>query len=409
MSKKTFLAFIILLVLVIAVFGWYFFYGPSGVTKLPPPVTTPRQNVFPFGQGPTTPKTNKQATTTQNQNVIDLSAIKQAIPRLREISANPIGGEALYNATNTTVIRYVDKATGHVSELNLDTDDQAQVSNVTIPQIAETLWGPNGKSLIFRYLKDGTTIRSFYGAINSNATGTKPAIEGIFLADNVRNMAASGGKILYFDPSVEGGRLIQAGMDGSKKSIIWSSDFGEWGLSWNGSKTALVYSKPSGTENGSAYIINLANGQASKVDGDMPGLQASLSPAGDYVFIASATQGGLSSEIYSVAKKTAMPLSIATIADKCAWANTEKAIYCGFPTIIADGLYPDDWYKGTTSFADKLWKINLSTGETTLVLDPAAEGLSEFDMTNLALDPSDSYIAFMNKKDMALWTYKIKQ
>ncbi|MBX4209391.1 hypothetical protein KW799_01730, partial [Candidatus Parcubacteria bacterium] len=124
---------------------------------------------------------------------------------------------------------------------------------------------------------------------------------------------------------------------------------------------------------------------------------------------ASAGGSDIATAAYSAAAKTTSVLPLKTLAPKCVWSNKEKTVvYCGVPTIVPSGTYPDDWYKGIAHFADKLWKINVKTQETDLILDPAAETLSDIDMTNLTIDPTDSFIAFTNKTDMSLWLYRIK-
>ncbi|MFZ1019925.1 MAG: hypothetical protein WAN61_02985, partial [Minisyncoccia bacterium] len=73
------------------------------------------------------------------------------------------------------------------------------------------------------------------------------------------------------------------------------------------------------------------------------------------------------------------------------------------------GQYPDSWYQGTVSFSDQFWKIDLTTGNTTMLVDPITiTGNQEIDGIKLALDDGENYLFFVNKKDSYLWELSLK-
>lgn len=98
-------------------------------------------------------------------------------------------------------------------------------------------------------------------------------------------------------------------------------------------------------------------------------------------------------------------LTFKTLPEKCVFSasSTNSTIYCAIPRSLGGLSLPDSWWQGRTQFSDELWAINLTTGETSLVL---GEG-TDFDMTNLILSPKEDFIFFINKKDSTLWSYRL--
>jgi hypothetical protein len=66
--------------------------------------------------------------------------------------------------------------------------------------------------------------------------------------------------------------------------------------------------------------------------------------------------------------------------------------------------YPDDWYKGTVSFVDKIWQVSATTGEVHLISSIVDTSDRIIDAFNLGLDEKDRFLIFMNKNDLSLWS-----
>jgi len=405
MSKKTFALFILLLLGIIALIGWLLFFRNTPAET--PGTTQQGTDLFPFGPGSTgtTSATTTPGGTGTGQGEPVSSTEK--LPRLRQLWKDPTAGATFFPGSGTTTaIRFVDRATGHIYEAPIDALGNSKLSNVTIPQIHEALWAENGNELIFRYLKNSTTIQSFYAVM---ATGTaENALEGYFLPENIRDLAVQGNKMLYFNPSVQIGSLTQANIDGTAKKVIMSSEARDWALSYTNQKSVFLETRPSGEIKGFGYALDLATGATTKIAGDILGLTGTINPAGNRAFMSAAEKNSVVSAHYDILTKKTSPLSIRTLSDKCAWSNTRSnAIYCGVPAGIPSGIYPDDWYKGKVSFSDRLIEIDLSTGEATPLLDPSFDGLQEMDIMKITVNKADKALTFINKKDMSLWLYML--
>lgn len=410
MSKKSFTIIVLMLLAIIGFAGWYFFFraapeGPSGTA------TSTGNDLFPFGQRPVATSTGGQDGSGQSGtgNVIDITDREVPVPKLRQLWKDPTAGEEFLSSGSTTVsVRFVDRATGHLYESPVDSLGETQLSNVTIPQIYEALIVPNGTEILFRYLKEDSTIQSFYARLATSTGSEGSALDGYFLPQNIRDIAMLGTKILYFDPSLSTGSLIQSNVDGTKRISLMNTDFTDWSLSWNATSTVFLSTRPSGLVDGHGYLFNIPKGSITKIVDSIKGLTGSMSPLGGYVFLsANGNSGDIASASYDIAGQKTTSLSIDTLSDKCAWSNKKaNIIYCGVPVNAPKGTYPDDWYQGNVSFSDSIWEIDMATGEVSLVLDPSFDAVQEMDIIRPRIDPSDSFLTFINKKDMSLWLYK---
>jgi len=156
------------------------------------------------------------------------------------------------------------------------------------------------------------------------------------------------------------------------------------------------------------YFVSPKTGVWSKVLGPTMGLTTKVSHDAKYVLASTGGPDSVSTKIYTVSTGKSIDAIIRTIADKCVWGNFNKSMfYCAVPNQATSAAYPDDWYKGTISFADKIWQVNASTGEVHLVTSIVDLSDRVIDAFNLGLDTKDEYLYFMNKNDLSLWSFDL--
>ncbi len=99
-------------------------------------------------------------------------------------------------------------------------------------------------------------------------------------------------------------------------------------------------------------------------------------------------------------------LGFPTFASKCAWSADSKYLYCALPGDIPDSaVLPNDWREGKIKTADTFWKIEVSSGKKTRLIE--AENISgSFDAVNLFLSKDEKNLFFVNKADGKL--YKVR-
>ena len=415
-----------MLVIVAIVFGFLYFRESTSA----PVVDTGGTNFFsdfnPFG----TSKTVPPKVTTPTIIPIEPEPTIEIIRKLNKVSSMPVAGFGIFRKEKfkkefASALRYVDKATGNIYQTFADEIDERQFSATIIPKIYEAYFGNNAESVVMRYLKtDDRTIETFIGSVPKELLGgdttEKNEIKGYFLPENITDVSISpdGSKILYFlnvgdgiigsTSSLASSSLTQA----PKKTQIFDSAFTEWLPFWPNTKMITISTKPAANVPGHMYSFDpnkKVEGGLNKILGDINGLTALTSPSGKLILYGN---DNLNLNIFHVDTKASDLLGVRTLPEKCTWNNkgnkTSTFIYCAVPKLVNVAIYPDAWYQGEISFSDEIWKINVENGNAIKILDPMAERGEEIDGIKLALDESENYLFFVNKKDSYLWELNLR-
>ncbi|ETB64087.1 TPA: peptidoglycan-binding protein [Candidatus Nomurabacteria bacterium] len=297
-------------------------------------------------------------------------------------------------------VKYVEKATGHIYQIDLDKNTQNKVSNSTIPQINEVLFSDNAKSIIYRYLSEDKTISSYLA--------TMGATSGNFLPSNIIEIATSPtkDKVFYLVKNEDGVYgTIRNFIDGRTNSFF-NSSFTEWLIDWDREDQILLTTKPSWSVNGSLFALNINTGTMTKILGGIKGFTTTSNKDNSLILYSSSTNNGPKLNIFNIDKHTSLDLDTYGLADKCVWSNDGVNIYCAIPSKIVGNEYPDAWYQGLVSFDDFFVKINSETGEK----ETLANSINKIslDGVNLLLNKDESKIFFINKKDNTFWSLDLK-
>ena len=314
-------------------------------------------------------------------------------------------------------LRYVDKATGNIYQTFADKIEERKFSSTLIPKVYDSYFGNHGESVIMRYLKsDNQTIETFIGTLPKELLGGDTTenneIKGSFLPNNVKDISISPdtSKVFYLFDSGNDMIGIILNFLNNKKTQILDSPFTEWLSFWPNSNTITLSTKPSAGIPGHMYTMDSAGKNLSKIFGNINGLTTLESPNGKLILYGgNNASNNLSLGVYHLDTRNSDVLGIKTLPEKCVWARGSDTVYCATPKSVDVGLYPDTWYQGEVSFSDQLWKIDVKTGNGTMLADPVAiPGGEEVDGVKLSLDESENYLFFINKKDSFLWKLELK-
>ena len=458
MSKRNFILLIIIIVIaIIALFGYFYFNQGNNTPGEDNTGTNFISQFNPFSKNTTNPPTNTTPP-------IDISGNDELNPtsiditvKLKKISSMPIAGFIVFSkerlkdvpvvvpeavpATDSTIppttttkkttkptppqtefmpaLRYVDRATGNIYQTFADKIEEKQFSTTIIPKVYEAFFGNKGQSVVMRYLKsDAKTIITFVGTLPKEVFGGDTAggneIKGTFLPENIKDLSLSSDSNNIFYMFLSGNNLGD-GVIGTtfnllnvKKIQVFDSPFTEWLSSFPNNKMITFTTKPSSQIPGYMYTMDPSNKNYNfhKMLGGINGLTTLISPNGKLVLY---SNDNLSLNIYHTDTKVSDTLGVKTLAEKCVWNKTSDVVYCGVPKSIENSQYPDSWYQGEVSFGDQIWKINIKTGNTTMIADPVTiNGGEDIDSTKLALDDGENYLFFVNKKDSFLWELGLK-
>lgn len=99
-------------------------------------------------------------------------------------------------------------------------------------------------------------------------------------------------------------------------------------------------------------------------------------------------------------------LGLPTFVSKCVWSKDNKTIFCALPGNIPDNsILPNDYKTGKFSTADTFWKIDITTGEKSRLVETSEMPTMPLDASGLFLNADESLFFFVNKIDKKL--YKI--
>ena len=453
MSKRNFILLtIILIIIVIAVLG--FLYSQRNVTT--PGEDSSGTNFIsqfnPFGSDK--PTTTPPGTTPTNVSGYEPGPEQEEI-KLIKVSSMPVAGFTVYlkerlkeinpiptlplsvegssvppakgdsggqKSTKPTppatefvsALRYVDRVTGNIYQTFADKIEERRFSTTTIPKVYEAFFGNKGESVVMRYLKqDGGSVTTFVGNLPKELLGGDTAedneVKGVFLPEGVTDVSLSqdAGSIFYLFNVGENIVGTTSNLTTNKKSQVFDSPFTEWLSQWPNNKLITLTTKPASGVPGYVYGIDLLNNKnLHQIFGNINGLTTLTSPNGKLILYGN---DGLSLGIYHTDTKVSESLGIKTLPEKCVWGMASDVVYCGVPGSIAGAGYPDAWYRGEVSFEDQLWKVDTTSGNATLLVDPiTVEGGEAVDSIKLALDADENYLFFVNKKDSFLWELKLK-
>jgi hypothetical protein len=402
MLKKVFISSIAFFVVALAIAGYFIFFKSEATT---PDKASEQQEYVPFGEE----SANRPPVTSTTTNTVnDDTNFNIPITIVTRISSDPATMGIAFTKGNDTLVRYAERAQGHITEVNLTTGTTSRVTITTLPKIQQTLWLNGGASVIYRYLSDLDDIRTYAASIIPSKSTTTPAtLKGAFLAGAVEDITASPDlkKIFYIEQSPTGGRGITATYDGTKSKAIWTSPINEWTVAWPENNTVVLTTKASNNVPGYAYNLTVSTGSLKKVLGPLNGLTTLANPS--VSLIAYASNGG-SLSVVNTKTGASTAIGISTFTEKCVWSKKNKnKLYCAVPQGNIGSNQPDSWYQGRTSFTDTLYEIDAASG----IANPidATRNISRYsmDVSEMTLSPKEDYLIVTNKKDSTLWSIKL--
>lgn len=373
------------------------------------------RNFFPFGRGdaPTGAANNQTDTGEQNTDT-QFAPISAEIPSLRKISTAPVAGMVIFNIGTTSIVRFVEKATGNVYEARSDSSIINRLTNTTIPKIIRVFWLPSGKGFLAQTVDEEDLIETAYVELKEVKTTSNELsvpYESVIskLPTGIKEISVSpdGKKIIYYTTKGVSEWFI-SNPDGTGPKIVYQSNLTEWIPQWFSANSVLITTKTSSAASSFGYILNTSNSQISKVFGDIKGGSALISPDGKKLIYSIGGQDSVSLVSTNVSGGAVASLG-SSLPEKCAWDPSDyNYIICGVLQSLPPVDYPDDWYKGSLSTNDFIERINIVDNFTFLAADPENQVDQKIDVAKIAVSKDGRFASFIDKNDSSLWFLKIK-
>ncbi len=313
--------------------------------------------------------------------------------RLWHVITTAVGGAGFLSSTSSVQVRFVERATGHVSDASLSGHAVTRVTNTLVPLVYDAEISPKG-SLVLQTASDA------FLATVSTSSSAAATLQTKSLAHNLRALSISPtGKEMFAliktSSGVVGQRFLS---DGTNQKQVFSSGIVGWKTQWLGDGRIILAQAASDGAMGYAYEL--------KSDGSLgliasaPGLTI-LPRASSTAVLIGASNKDLSLSVRVGTSTIALPLK--TLAEKCVWSPLSQLVmFCAVPQTVMHGFL-DLWYRGEMHGSDQWWRIEALTGKAEVLFAPD----HALDVQDPIIDASGQYIVFKDAKDQSLWSLRI--
>jgi hypothetical protein len=337
--------------------------------------------------------------------------------RLRQIDSSPIAGMGFVGTSTPSTLFYVQSTTGYILSSVTTRDEVTRVTNTLIPKLRDALFAADG-SVIMRGVDERGNITTVEATINTTTATTSVETVGQSgpkslaqkdLPKNIAQIAINGKTrdLLYLvADSRTGSTLTQAGWGNTKAKTIFTSPIHDWHITWLADNRIILAQKPSDGVAGYVYQLNTTTGVLTPLVRDIPGLTALPQDSTSAIIFSGSSGGDIGLYVASSSKAIPTRLLIKTVSEKCVWATgKESVVYCAIPQSIKSTAFLDEWHQGIIHTNDSWWRIDISTGSTTQLMEAHD---TPIDVQRPIIDPRGEYIAFINGADHSLWLLRIK-
>ena len=323
--------------------------------------------------------------------------------KLRQLTVRPVIGFREFQATTTEpkFITYAEAGTGYIYTINLTTGEETRISNITIPVAEKAEFSPNGK---FVAIRSGYSKKNEVVLVNLSDLSN---IKSDVLPSEMNDFIFSPNDELEFTVVTTSGTVGRI-MNPQTRAVrdVFNIPFQSAAIIWSPENNIPNYVYPKASSRLNGFLYEIKGGTIVRMPVDGLGLTAEASA--DYVIFNRLVD--LKQESFFYNTKTGEINNSPTILlpDKCVFASRDGSkLYCGYEITDYTYTFPDDWYKGTRVFSDRIWEVDLNRQSATQVISPPIAVGRELDITNMSIGLDDTMLYFINKNDNTLWTYEI--
>ncbi len=329
-------------------------------------------------------------------------------PRLWQVTKSPVAGFAF--GTSTAIVQFAERSSGNILRADPKTSVIERLTNTLFAKTYEASFGQGG--VVLRSV-EGEVVTTFAGTIaaitpSTHATATPLTLEGVYLPQNIVDVAPRGTQIAFIVENPAGGSVIAtADWTGGAQKKITELPLVQWHLSWLDDGRMIVAQRAADGIPGSAFTVSSAGTLARLVD-EAPGLTVLPKSGSGALIYGTSAFGDLALLVQASADASPVRLSIRTTADKCVWVPGQALIaYCAVPQVLPSGSYLAERYQGAMHTTDAWWKVDVSAGTAEKFF--TTDSSLALDVANPVMDASGSYIAFRNAADQSLWLLRVQQ
>ena len=252
--------------------------------------------------------------------------------RLFRLTNTPVAGFVILPSSSTTVIRYVDRATGHIMETLFDTNGsltERRLTNTTLPKVYEAHFRSDGRAVVLRSLRgDSDTIENLSLTLTppqGTSTTALWSVSAASLRGTIDAMTPGTGDTVFY-VAKDSSSIISSTFAGDRTRTLFTSPFDNWRLQ-KFSNNLLIFTKAESTSAGYVYTLN-TNGALTKLIGPLDGLTASANTSGTALLYSHFENGANTFAVMNVVNSSTNTIIPATLASITAviigWMNNRQ-------------------------------------------------------------------------------------
>lgn len=322
----------------------------------------------------------------------ELTRLSISLEPLQMLTTLPVAGFAIATSGEDTIVRFVEKGTGHVYDINLESGVQVLISGTTVPRTTEAYFAPDLMSFVTVSDVGERQISLWQFVENEALSITRTALfsdayDFTFIDNTTLHYARSNNVQTYgyvYDLTRQEERQVYR-VDIPGLSSYYHD--GDW----------YVAPKPTQYLIGALYRVENGN-RLTPMSKTVLGFIPFFSEAG---IITNRLTDGYYSSLLTDGITEQMFLQ----PEKCVSLDVEN-IWCGADALYPEASYLEDWYKGTVVNDDSLLRIRLNDVSVKTLIVPSTAIGQTLDMVNLQFTPQKDFLIFKNRTDSMLWIYR---
>lgn len=318
---------------------------------------------------------------------------------LRQLTTRPVAGFTFIDTASSSAVRYVERGTGHVYEINLATGNETSLSRTTIPQVAEAVFSPSGDTMALTSY-NGYTTNVLVGTI-----GEESNLEGIQLQPGAKNIAfASDQDVLYTITNSGTTKGYRHNITTLNRSELFSFNYSNIDMGW-GSNLDNIYLATKPAHNLEGYIYTTNNNILTPIIPPAFGLSALYN---NQNILTTQVENNTYTSVAHTDTEESFSLPILTLKEKCVFdIFTDDYVWCAAPLPISDATFVENWYKGTITSNDFLWLVDIQGGQARLYANFQDLSGRIIDVNSINISANGTLLSFTNKLDHTLWLYDL--
>jgi hypothetical protein len=327
----------------------------------------------------------------------DATRLSLSNGKLEQITTRAVAGFTFLEDA-PEVLRYVERGTGHMFEIDFTAGLERQVSLTTIPQIVAATFSQNGERV---------ALTSNEGYVTKTSVGTlidgDDSLRLITLRDGAEDIHFTDRTtVTYTVTNTQKTVGYSRNLDTLTEKVLFEVPLPDATTVWTG-EVGTVHPRPTKYFEGALYKVN-GSSLAPLTDSflGLSGFMVNETPVYSYVE-GSTYRGGAKTGSGHTEQ------GIILIKEKCVVdTETQNELICAAP-LTATADFIESWYKGTLRSEDFLWRTDLETGSAELIEDLEELAGRAIDVDSITANKTSSRLLLRNKIDDTLWIYQVKE